>query len=380
MKILVISNYYPPYYLGGYELACFDTVKFLQQKGHEVSVLTGDYKSNKCEDNIYRKLHYIDYKSPSYKNKYDIEEYNYHVTEEIIQKEKPDIIYVWSLRLVSLSPLWIIEKRKIKKIFEIGDFWMKGFLRNNFLSELKRGIKNILPFSKSQKVTISPSICISNWMVDIMKEEYNSRKVYVVPNGTTLAKQKCIDKNDSVMKYMFCGRIDYSKGLDMAIKALSYLKDNNYNDFEFHIYGDGDKVYLKRCMKMIKILGLQNHTFYHGKQDNLEEAYKQNHVLLMPTRMKEPFGLVLIEAMNYGVISIAPNNYGPKEIIDDYKDGILFKQYDQKSFDEKVKCIHNNWDLMKDLRLNGFKKVEKNYNLNIVKSKIEQLLIEEARV
>ena len=379
MKILVISNYYPPYYLGGYELACFDTVEFLKGKGHEVSVLTGDYMSSKCENNVYRKLSYIDYKSPSYKNKYDIEKFNYNVTEEIILKTKPDIIYVWSLRLISLSPLWAIEKIKIKKIFEIGDFWMKGFLNDSFIAKLKRGIKNHLPFGNSREVSISPAICISNWMVEIMKEKYGSQKIYVVPNGTKISENRSIQKDNSIMKYMFCGRIDYSKGLDMAIKSLSYLKDSNYNDFEFHIYGGGDNTYLKRCLKMVEILDLQDKVFYHGKKDDLEDAYKQNHVLLMPTRMKEPFGLVLIESMNHGVIPIAPNNYGPKEIIDDCKDGVLFKQYDQKSLDEKVKLIHNNWDWMDDLRLHGLKKVEKNYNLYSVKNIIEKVLIEEAK-
>jgi glycosyltransferase involved in cell wall biosynthesis len=379
MKILVISNYYPPYYLGGYELACFDTVEFLKQKGHEVSVLTGNYQSSECENNVYRKLSYIDYDSPSYTNKYAVEEFNYCVTEDIVQLIQPDIVYVWSLRLISLSPLWAIEKTKIKKIFEIGDFWMKGFLSNSFLAKFKRVIKNILPLYKSENVSISPAICISDWMVDIMKKEYGSHTIHVVPNGTNISEQRCLYKDDSVMKYMFCGRIDYSKGLDMAIKALSYLKDNGFDDFEFHIYGDGDEVYLKKCLMMIDVLNLQDEVFYHGKQDNLKEAYIQNHVLLMPTRMKEPFGLVLIEAMNYGVVVIAPNDYGPKEIIDDCKDGVLFKQYDQTSLDEKIKRIHNNWDLIKYIRFNGFEKVEKKYDINIVKTKIEQLLIDEVK-
>ncbi len=379
MKILIIGNYYPPYYLGGYELACFDTVEFLKQKGHDVSVLTGNYKSNKCSDKIYRKLSYIDYESPSYKNKHDIEEFNYAVTKDIIQTTKPDIIYIWSLRLLSLSPLWAVERTKIKKIFEIGDFWMKGFLNSSFLSKVKRGIKNILPMSSSKEVNISPVICVSNWMADIMKKQYGSKKIHVVPNGTKISEQKYFNKDKTIMRYMFCGRIDHSKGLDMAIKSLSYLNDNGLNDFEFHIYGDGDEKYLNRCLKMIKILNLQDNVFYHGKQNNMKEAYIKNHILLMPTRMHEPFGLVIIEAMHYGVISIAPNNYGPKEIIDDGKNGIVFEQFDQEVFDKKVKFIYNNWKLMETLRQNGFDKVEKNYNLNIVKNKIEQLLIVEAK-
>ncbi|MFL6415943.1 MAG: hypothetical protein ACJ74Y_09775, partial [Bryobacteraceae bacterium] len=40
MKVLVISNFYPPHYVGGYELACAEVVEFLQRRGAEVLVLT----------------------------------------------------------------------------------------------------------------------------------------------------------------------------------------------------------------------------------------------------------------------------------------------------------------------------------------------------
>src|SRR4051794_6519676 len=40
MRILVISNIYPPYYLGGYELACAEVVDALRRRGHQVTVLT----------------------------------------------------------------------------------------------------------------------------------------------------------------------------------------------------------------------------------------------------------------------------------------------------------------------------------------------------
>ena len=43
MKILVISDLYPPNYIGGYELNCRDSVDALIAKGHEVSVLTSSW-------------------------------------------------------------------------------------------------------------------------------------------------------------------------------------------------------------------------------------------------------------------------------------------------------------------------------------------------
>ena len=47
MNILIISNLYPPNYLGGYELLCAQICEQLAGKGHNVTVLTTHY----CETN-----------------------------------------------------------------------------------------------------------------------------------------------------------------------------------------------------------------------------------------------------------------------------------------------------------------------------------------
>lgn len=380
MKILILSNYYPPYYIGGYELACFDTVEYLKNAGHDVYVLTGDYKE--CSQNfqrVYRKLKYIDYSKPSFLDKFKIEEFNYNITKDVISKINPDLVYIWSLRLVSLAPLWAVEQTKVKKVFEIGDFWMKGFLSNSFMSKIKRSIKQVILFFKSVEVKIDPIISVSNWMKEEMKELYGSQQIFQIPNGTKITKEK-VEKNSVMMRYMFCGRLDYSKGLDLAIKALSNLKDKKVRDFQFHIYGDGDKTYIKRCKQMIKILNLEDEVFFHGKCDNLEKEYKKNHVLLMPTRMREPFGLVLIEAMNYGVVCLATNDYGPAEIIDDKKNGLLFSALSVDDLTSKILLIHNNWNLLQKYREDAYIKVANKFDINIVKKEVENVLLNIARV
>ncbi|HWB58826.1 MAG TPA: glycosyltransferase, partial [Chthoniobacteraceae bacterium] len=43
MKILVVTNLYPPVHVGGYELGCRDVVEGLRRRGHEVRVLTSDW-------------------------------------------------------------------------------------------------------------------------------------------------------------------------------------------------------------------------------------------------------------------------------------------------------------------------------------------------
>jgi len=40
MKILLVSNFYPSHYQGGYEVPCKQAVETIQHRGHEVRILT----------------------------------------------------------------------------------------------------------------------------------------------------------------------------------------------------------------------------------------------------------------------------------------------------------------------------------------------------
>src|SRR5699024_2367511 len=44
MRILVLTNLYPPHHYGGYELACRAAVEDWRARGHEVEVITGDHR------------------------------------------------------------------------------------------------------------------------------------------------------------------------------------------------------------------------------------------------------------------------------------------------------------------------------------------------
>lgn len=61
MKILALTNLYPPHYLGGYELICYMVVNELRARGHHVQVLTSNHlapgkPSAEAEKNIERTL------------------------------------------------------------------------------------------------------------------------------------------------------------------------------------------------------------------------------------------------------------------------------------------------------------------------------------
>ena len=60
MKILAISNLYPPRFLGGYELGCAQMVGELRRRGHDVHVFTSTGEAGD-EAGVFRELNPVSY-------------------------------------------------------------------------------------------------------------------------------------------------------------------------------------------------------------------------------------------------------------------------------------------------------------------------------
>ncbi|HYP38941.1 MAG TPA: glycogen/starch synthase, partial [Chloroflexia bacterium] len=62
MKILFVSNLYPPIAIGGYEQVCYDVAQALKARGHSIHILTSRYRAQEAavaggsEKCVYRSL------------------------------------------------------------------------------------------------------------------------------------------------------------------------------------------------------------------------------------------------------------------------------------------------------------------------------------
>jgi N-acetyl-alpha-D-glucosaminyl L-malate synthase BshA len=75
---------------------------------------------------------------------------------------------------------------------------------------------------------------------------------------------------------------------------------------------------------------IQDRVHFIGKQDNVNELLPLADLMLMPSEM-ESFGLAALEAMACGVPTIATDVGGVPELIDDGRNGLLFKVGDVDS-------------------------------------------------
>ncbi len=386
MKILIITNYYPPYSKGGYEISCKDTCDYLG-KEHEVFILCGKYGTK--DTNVYnansffpgevmRILEYIDYSSSDYLQKSKVEFRNLKKTSKLIEAIKPDLIYIWNQQSLSIAPSIAAEKSGIPIVYDFGDFWYRNYLSDSINSKIKKFVKAICPYMVSGKISWKRVISVSNWMGKVLADEIKPLRLSVIPRGVDMNNIQDVQKNDKSLSLIFSGRLDEKKGLHICIDAVKVLRDN-YPELSFHlnVFGAGDEGYVAQCLNKVIDHKLEEYITFNGKSENISNEYAKSHILLMPTMATETFGRVVIEAMAHEVIVISSNRYGPSEIIEDGVDGFLIDPLDSRKMSEIIYSMYRFVDKREEIAHNAKIKVLNKYNLDIINKQREKVLREE---
>jgi glycosyltransferase involved in cell wall biosynthesis len=150
------------------------------------------------------------------------------------------------------------------------------------------------------------------------------------------------------------GRYVPQKGFDLLIEAWS-LVEKKHPDWKLLIFGDGDRKLLEN---IINKNNLQNCYLKHSTNDIASEFINSSFYVL--SSRFEGFGMVIIEAMACGIPTIAFDcPCGPKDIINNLKDGILVKSGDINELAEKICFLIENEEIRKEMGINARKNAER---------------------
>src|ERR1044072_8859028 len=144
MRILVISNFYPPHFIGGYEIGCRDIVEALKARGHDVIVLTSTHGVNRPEhsDNVYRWLKTdlelkINGSSSDLLKIIKKESINRRAFNRVCRAFRPDVVYVWNATRISISIAIKAQQMGLAVFYFISDHWLSDW-ESDALYSLKR--------------------------------------------------------------------------------------------------------------------------------------------------------------------------------------------------------------------------------------------------
>jgi glycosyltransferase involved in cell wall biosynthesis len=380
MKILVLSNYYPPYFEGGYEISCQETVDYLLSMGNQVYILTGTkglaspvsslgILQSGIAERIYR---YIDYRQGGFLQKHQVEVFNYRVTKEAIKQVKPDIVYIWNMKAISIAPVIAVQHSKLPRLYDIGDFWIYTYQNPSLAGKLFRWLKAVLPFTIGGKLHIDPVLVIARWMQIEISKTLGSKHIHVIPRGILLPPDRANKSRHSPFRLLFMGRIEPLKGLHLCITALHQLCETHPDlDYELNIFGEEDQPYGADCHQLVKKYHLQEKIHFMGKTLDTDSVFWEHDAVLMPTLAKEAFGRVIIEAMARRCPVIATAAYGPAEIISHGSDGYLFPSGDVDALAQQIELMLSLTDAEYTMMAAAARQtVADKYELSLVKRQI----------
>jgi glycosyltransferase involved in cell wall biosynthesis len=127
---------------------------------------------------------------------------------------------------------------------------------------------------------------------------------------------------DGPLRIAFVGNVVPRKGVTTLLEALEDVT----RAWELTLVGrlDADPEYARSVVERASERGLADRVSFTGEisDTELESMFERSHVLAVPSTY-EGFGMVYLEAMEYGVVPIASAVGGAEEFVDEGRNGFL---------------------------------------------------------
>ena len=387
MKILTLSNLYPPDIIGGYEVACRQVVDGLIDHGHEVRVLTSSPRQPvERFDHVDRRLRLADEWNPNVMGLHDIvhestharsrfiDAHNVYELLESIDTFQPDVVYLNSLiGIGGLGLLAALQQRGVPWVWQLGDCIPKRLCssRSGMIPQLAED------FNRRFRGTY---IAVSNRVKSEIEEAgivLNDR-VERFPNWITGRRppERAYYRPGNPLRVMSAGAVNRDKGIDVLIEAVALLRKRGVENLKVDIFG---KVGDNSLKEMIQSLGLADRVRMMGPKPHHEllRCYREYDLFAFPTHSREPFGLVALEASAQGCVPIMTRDCGVAEWFD-HGVHVLKADRSPKSFADTIDAIADGRIPLEPIARRGLDRVWATFHLDGVLPHIEDVLEEAA--
>ncbi len=407
MRILVVSNFYPPHHIGGYELGCRDAVEGLKARGHEVVVLTSTYGLENAQhaDGVYRWLEddYVWRNKHQFSYRYLFKLYkkeiiNRKAFKRLCEEFKPDVIYVWNLWYTSLSIVFAAEQMKLPISYYIFDYWLAlwnndpayfywNFRPRNLYRRCGWATARLL-LSGLGSLTYSKELSFNNL-------QFGSQylKCYTLRSGKPVGQGKVIHwgvdpskfpyrevSAKACKKLLYVGQVVPHKGVHTSVEALRILNEQyGYDSVSLTIVG-GTTVpdYEAHIRRLVSSAGLEDKVYFAGmvSRDDLPSVYPEYDALVFPSVWEEPFGITLLEGMSSGLAVVSTANGGSAEIVQHESNALVFSSEDAETCAAHIARLFEDRDYFEHIRKEGRQTVEQKFTFERTITMIEHALRE----
>ncbi len=403
MKILTISNLYPPHMVGGYEVRCQQVMDRLRARGHDILVLTSNHRREGVpeseEAGIVRKLRihgFFGHPWLPLKSLYRLEQENHTVLQQTIQAFQPDIIHIWNMGGLSKSLLHRLEAGRIPVVYDVSDHWIARSLRADvwldWWNRPARGLSGILRGAAQTlgiRTHFDRRVPTQSWEALAWKHIYFCSEFlrqltadagFTVQHGEVIycgvetgAFEKKSDYS-AFKRLLFVGRLSEDKDPLTAIRALAEARRQGL-DVTLDLFGKGEDTYVAKLHSETEALEVADHIrFLSAPPEKMRAIYAQYDALLFTSNWGEPFALTPLEAMSAGLPVILCPDGGDAELGRDGENCVLAETANPQSVAEGIRSLMQDAKLRKAIADTAIEEVKRRYDLEPISAQIEQFL------
>ncbi len=398
MRILVISNFYPPYHLTGAELGCRDYVEALKARGHEVGVLTSRYcfRDEVVEDGVYRWLKFVFSDRLVWGRAVLMELINQNAFTRACRDFRPDVLFFFSLANVSASLGLLAQDTDLPRVYYIADHWATIWERdhwaqswpkrkssgrvlrllarrfglrpplppldlgnaafaNRYLEEIARGLG--FPMSRSEVIP---------WGVD------TNRFAWGPPQGKSPSRLLCV------------GQVRPRRSLHIALQALDILsREFGFDDLTLTIVGydpsdsrTWKSDYMSYLRGLARRYGLHDRVRFTGwvPHDRMASIFQSHDIYLHLSAEEGATSLALIEAMACGLGVVSTMTCGLEDLLENGKNALIFSDENAADLARQTARLRSDPAVFESIRRQGRATVEEGFRLEKSIDSIESLL------
>jgi glycosyltransferase involved in cell wall biosynthesis len=367
MRILMASDLYYPFLLGGGETRMYETARRLVEK-HEIHVLTRRFKG-----------------LPSYEVHEGVHIHRVFVPSAGIKLESPsdgsafmagallkglnlgDFDLYAPQQFFPIFPLWLIAKAKRKPLVATihdvyRETWLQKYGFKGCLMAAFEGAMLKLPYTKI--ITVS-----SSSKKKLIESGVPEHRIEIIPNGVDVGKYDEVkaEKSDRP-RVIYVGRLIGYKHVDDLLVAFSRLD----LDAELYIVGEGPEK--QNLEGLARDLGIENRVVFTGFVNERKkiELLKSSWALVLPSTT-EGFGIALIEAMAARTSVLATDIPALRELVEDGENGLLFKPRDINELKTKLELLLKDKGLQDKFSRGGYDLVRREFIWDRVAERNEEV-------
>ena len=350
MRILVVSNLFPPAFMGGYELGCAQMVDALRAERHDVLVATTASRvaSVRPEHEVHRVLDLVPVhdvarmraSSPDLQRYFHLLSTTVHPANtarlaRLIEDFQPDVAYLWNLLGIGgLGLLGLLRQSGIPWVWHLMDIIPRqicDFLTGGHAIGGEFG--RVFP---GRYITCSRHVVgeIRVGGVELGED------IHIVPNwvfGEAPPPRTNFYSGGHLRLMSAAGVLCEPKGTDILIETAAVLRTRGYGDFVIDLYGAEDDlrfrtaIHERGLLDVVRIMGSREHRA-------MLDLHRTYDVFVFPTWAREPFAFAPLEAAAAGCVPLLSDDCGNAEWMIDGVDCLKAKR-SALAFAERISQI-----------------------------------------